>query len=226
MKDTTKRELGLLILHRDCFSLYTQEIGGFLTYTFPELTVKNIEILFQDDLNKQVKTFIEASKISPSELTIVLSSDILFEKEIVTSGNMQLEEKQQFIDSLPFESVYKIIIPKDQKPQIVAVNRQFVDGIIQSFSKLNFTVPRALPYEFLENTSLQPIDVNNANEIVKKAENMKVYNMLEYKKGVPDSENTTPAAKTKEEKPKSLFLYGLITILVVLAIILIVVLMK
>lgn len=179
MKASVKPQSGLLILNRDNFYIYTPGIAGFLTLTLPETVVNNLEVVNQSELENQIQQFVESSGIAPAEITIILSSDILFEKEIA-GGPEEEADRQKFLDSLPFESVYKTIIPKDEKPHITTVSKDFVDGIIQSFIKLDFTVARALPYEFLRKNSIETIDVSNAMDIIKKSESMKLYNMLDY----------------------------------------------
>ncbi|MFI5265401.1 MAG: hypothetical protein ACHQT7_01510 [Candidatus Levyibacteriota bacterium] len=214
MKGSTKPQSGLLILNRDNFYMYTPGISGFLTLTFPETMIKDLEIVNQEELENQIRQFVESSGIAPAEITIILSSDILFEKEIA-GGPEENEDRQKFLDSLPFESVYKIVIPKDQKPHIITVNRELLDGIIQALTKLDFTVVRAVPYEFLRKNSIQTVDVGNAPDIIKRSESMKLYNMLDYK-----LEKQTAAASDnkngKEDGESKVRLYLLIGVLVVM----------
>lgn len=217
MKTSIKSQLGLLILNRNNLHIFTPSTAGFITLNFPETLVKDLEIINQDELENLIKQFVESSQISPAELTMILSDDILLEKEIA-GGLEESTSRQKFLDSLPFESIYKIVIPKDQKPHIITVNREFVDGIILAFSKLDFTTARAVPYEFLRKNSIQTVDVNNAMDIIKKAENMKLYNLLDY---YPKGQ-TNPIAKSKEkdEKSSKLKLYVMLGVLGVLTFIL------
>lgn len=224
MKASIKPQLGLLILNRGNFYIYTPGIAGFLTLTFPETVVKNLEIVNQEALENQIRQFVESSEIVPAELTIILSSDILFEKEIA-GGSEENANRQKFLDSLPFESIYKIVIPKDQKPHITTVNRNFVDGIIQSFTKLDFTVVRAIPYEFLRKNSIETVNVGNAMDIIKKSESMKLYNMLDY----TQQKQVVASVGDKNEKKSSegkLRLYLLIGVLAVMGILLLYLLLR
>lgn len=213
MKTPIKMQSGLLILNRNNIYIYTPNLNGFLNMSFPDTVIKNLEIVNQEELEREIKTFVDSSKILPAELTIVLSSDVLFEKEI-DGGPEENETRQKFIDSLPFERIYKIVIPVNEKPHIITVNRNLIDGIISSFVKSGFTVMRAVPYEFLRKNSIHSIDVNSAIEIIKKSESMKLYNMLDYNEKQSDS--ITITTLNKNEKSSNPFvLYGLFGILTI-----------
>src|SRR3990172_9398834 len=121
---------GVLLLRRDGFDFYEDKSGRILSFPFSNSVVNSLEIINPEEFKNQVKAFIEINKFLPADLMIILSADVLFEKDIQTQDpNIQDLEVQKFLDVIPFETISTKTLPMDgQGVRIIAVNKNLVDA--------------------------------------------------------------------------------------------------
>jgi hypothetical protein len=78
----TKRTIGFIYLARSGFTYYT-DLGTPITFTYPSEYVQELEIKNEDAFVKNVTDFITANKIVPASVLILLSPEMIYEKEFI-----------------------------------------------------------------------------------------------------------------------------------------------
>lgn len=116
----------------------------------PENTVKDLEIVNQEFLNQRIHSFFVSYKIAPCPLILILSQDIIFEKDFLSVGEDQLKvEIDKFLEMFPFEDIVKRVFIFDQKTKITAVNKTLISGIEEAFKKEGCTLLLVVPESIL-----------------------------------------------------------------------------
>lgn len=143
---------GVLLLKRSGIDFYEGREGRILNFPFSEMVVSFLEIVNPEEFKKQIKAFVEINKYLPADLMIILSADVLFEKDIQAQDpNIQAQEIQKFLDIVPFESISTKSLPVGgQGVRIIAVNKNLVDTIRTYLEELGFLIGGIVPYEAVE----------------------------------------------------------------------------
>src|SRR3972149_3511478 len=106
---------GVLFLKRNGFDFYEDKMENILSFPFSEAVVNSLEIINPQEFNNQIKAFVEINKFLPAALMIILSADVLFEKDIQTQDpNIQSQETSEILDIIPFESISTKLLPIGQ----------------------------------------------------------------------------------------------------------------
>lgn len=117
-------------------------------------SVKDLEIVNQSELNNQVKSFVTANQIHPASLVIVLSSDICFTKDLTgISATDRPAHTQAFLDTVPLSSISQRVFKVKNAETIIAINRNFFDGIKTAFESSGFVVTAVVPEAILGEVS-------------------------------------------------------------------------
>ena len=185
-----------------------------------------MEIINVEEFRKQIKAFIEANRVLAADIIIVLSADVLFEKDIQTQDpNIQVQETQKFLDLVPFDSISTKVIPGQGGVRIIAVNRNLVDVLKASFEEMEFLVDGMVPYEALDQTlwGINSLNIETSKTIVGQFDSLK-----EASFDFERSENKiAPKADlqkdTKGKIPRVYFMLGVFVLLLVILILIIVV---
>ncbi len=216
-----KKQQALLFLDRNGFYFYTAGMDNVATCVFPETILKDLEVVDPLGMENQIKVFVTQWGIPSVDIVIILSSNVIFEKQI-TSGSGELEEINKFLDSIPFERFEKLVTVEGGNKKIFAVNKNLTFSIEASFIKLKSSVSIILPYYPLANL-LQtiPIDVTTAVSILKKANDLKSYNMkhieeVKIQKAAPDNSTGRPqATPSKPNRTRVYILGGVFAVLII-----------
>lgn len=156
-----------LYIHSIGFEYYT--IGKSpLAFHFIETVVKDLDVLSPGSLKESIKVFIQQNQILPSNLIILLSQTVFFEKDIAGGLPDQAEaQKQEFIDSVPFENSKIKTYPIAQGIKTVVINADITDTIKSAFEENGFVVEAVTPAIVMdgeiveENGSLSSQSVGN-----------------------------------------------------------------
>lgn len=218
-----KHDARIIYLSKSGFTIYGVDKTGDPSFVFPANTISDLEIVNEKDLSIQIKSFIETNKIEPSLLIIVLSSEILFEKDFPEQSKDQKEaEIRKYLELVPFENISykKYQLAKGFK--IVVVNTDLYRVVINEFEKQGFTVTAIVPY-FL--TGEQTADKKSLNPeqikyLYKKIDIIKQQSLISYQEE-PELD-IAQKEKINEQTKSSHSLTFLLVIFVFLFIVLIV----
>lgn len=213
-----KKQQALLFLDRNGFYFYTLGMENVATCVFPETVLKDIEVIDPFGMENQIKSFVTQFGIPPVDIMMVLSSNVIFEKQI-TSGSGELEEINKFLESIPFDRFEKIVTVEGSNKIIFAVNKNLTYCIEASFVKLKSSISAIIPYYPLANL-LQtiPLDVATATSILKKANDLKSYNMKhveEVREQKINTETSIASSQQKQSKKRIYLLGGVFAVLII-----------
>lgn len=220
-----KKQQALLFLDRNGFYFYMPGMENVATCVFPENILKDLEVVDPLGMENQIKMFVSQWGIPSVDIAMVLSSNIIFEKQIV-SGSGELEEINKFLESIPFERFEKIVTVEGGNKKIFAVNKNLTYGIEASFVKLKSYVSVILPYYPLASLiQTIPLDVTTAVSVLKKVNDLKSYNMKhidEVRIQKPATETSTGSSLTPPSKPSKKRMYLLGGVFAVLIIVMVI----
>lgn len=171
---------GVIFLDRNGMLLFVSSLGRVLQFNFAPNVIRDLEVINHEMLEAQIDAFFKQSGIAPFEGTILLSSNLLFEKPI--SPEQTDEEKtslEAFIENLPFEHVGSITYTNDQ-PRYIATNKDFYQTLIKIFKKNNCVIDLVLPASLVETdvTQMTQLTPQESSRIMRAAQSLKQFSFL------------------------------------------------
>lgn len=171
MSMLSQQKIGLLFLDSTKFDLYTPN-GTVISYNLPPTLVRDLEVLDKDALATQITSFIDANKIAPITLIVVLSERILFSRDFVNVADLQEQVTivQDFLDSIPFDNLSTKTFKSEKGFKVVAANRDFYDHIKSAFEAKGFLIEAVAPITVIapELATLTVLDRELARKIISK----------------------------------------------------------
>lgn len=222
LMELSKRIPVVLYLDRDRCIYLDSSTGMTLQYIYSTGEVSDLEVINQELLRNNIATFIQANKVVPTQLVIVLSSSLLFEKKIPISAENtgKNDPVQQFVDTVPFESVSFTKYTTVDATQVIAASTDFFSAMKQAFEKQGFTVTYVFPVHIFAEDLSAGITAQIAQRIIAKIDSVKQYNLLRSQQEKQVTEKKEPPISQKQSKNR---LYILIVVFASLLIVLVVV---
>lgn len=113
---------------------------------FPPETIKDIDILNEDQVLNILFDFIDKINTAPSRFLFVLSESVIFSEETMQTDPVKLEaETQNFIGVVPFDSVMEKNYQDGKGIRMIATNAELVDLISDAFEKKGFARDGVVP---------------------------------------------------------------------------------
>ncbi len=168
--DFSKRGQAILFLDRNRFDYYDGASGRIASFPFDPTVINALEVLNAANLEMQIQSFIEQGGLAPASIVIVLSPNVLFEKDLTGLAPEQQEaETQLFLDNIPFDTVITKLTTFPQGVRISSTNKLLCDALKAAFEKKGFLVDAVAPYESLgqELFQIAGLDEQNAPVILK-----------------------------------------------------------
>lgn len=221
-----KKKKGVILLDRNKFDYYGDNLPNILRYNFSLEIARDLEIINKEQLNIQIKSFIETNKISPSIITIVLSRDICFEKDLTDPQKPEEgTEVQNFLDSIPFENTSVKLQKLEKGYKVIVANKDFYEAIKTAFEKLGFVVNSVVPGFILEKEigSKKDLDPELSRYLINKSELIKKESLLG---NIDNLSSNQKQNKNQAKKPVNIRLIILVGTFTFLIIVLIIVFIK
>ena len=216
---------GVLLLRRDGFDFYEDKSGRILSFPFSNSVVNSLEIINPEEFKNQIKAFIEINKFLPADLMIILSADVLFEKDIQTQDpNVQSQETSEFLDIIPFESISTKLLPGKLGLRVIAVNKNLIDTLSSSFKELGFLIEGIVPYETVEGfEGIYSLNNEISKSIIKQFDSLKnaSFEFENERKSIPQTESHTN--KSNESRLRFYAMLGIFGVLLLILISLIII---
>ena len=222
----------ILFIDRNGFSVFQDTQPNIPRFNFTPDVVTNLDVVSKEQFSNLIATFIQINKILPSSLALVLSDNIIYEKDVQTlgleaPGNIDKEHKeeiQNFLEDVPFEEVLAKVIKTD-KPRIVAVNKDLVMTITDVFVNKGSTIEAIIP-SFMYGSSVNfaaGLTQSNIQAILGESEILRTGNLLTDQQRITSPQSLEIDKIEKEKKPQNLRQYLLVGVFVTLLAILAVV---
>lgn len=172
----TKKDGAILFLQRSGFSLCTMHSANPLIFQFTPEVIRDLDVLKPEQFDEQLTTFFTTNKIPPMSVAIVLSDDVLFEKDVshevpktekektVSSGVTPdpKEEEKQFLDTVPYENLTSKSYQIGREVRIVATNREIFDHFREVFQKNSSTLESITPLSVIFGSQASQFSLNSA----------------------------------------------------------------
>jgi hypothetical protein len=226
----------ILFIDRNGFSIYQDILTDIPKFNFTPDLVSNLDVVNKEQFASLIATFIQINKIIPSSLAVILSENVVYEKNLIDPLQSSKEEIQNFLGNIPFEEVLAKVIKTDKTSRIVAVNKDLVTAIIDAFVGKGSIVEAITP-SFIYGQSANftaGLTSDNIRVILENAEILRSGNLLTDQEKMILSQNLeselkNPPAGAKldltneAKKPQNLRQYILVGVFVTLLVILAVV---
>ena len=208
----TKKQPALLFLDKNGFYFFEAGLPNIVTLAFLEGSIKNMDIISTISLEAQIKSFIEQYHLTPASITIILSPNITFEKDIINVHPEELPEQiKQFVDTIPFERVLSKKYTIDKGVKVIGCNEDIYQELKQSFEKNGFSVDNIIPYQFLgvDQPLIQNLTAENASQFLKRTGNLRQITMLEVEKAKGQIMKNELVGKEEAPKKNNTRLYAM-----------------
>ena len=218
--DFNKRQQAFLYLGRDKFDFYGTGFGNVLTFPFSQITMRDLEILNDIQLQTEIEQFVQQYNIPPENITLIFAPTVLFEKDIVTTS--PAEDTQKFLDSVPFENILSSTIPIENGVRVFAANKSFYEILQTTFSKNGSIIETVIPYFVFgqDYTMLDALDAQIASNLLKRIDSIKKLTMIQPKIDQPQTQDSSEVKNNPNKKQAKIRLYGMIGLFSLLLLIL------
>lgn len=231
----------ILFLDRSGFSIFQDTLPNIAKFNFTPDIVANLDVVNKDQFASLIATFIQINKIVPSGLALILSDNIIYEKDLVNipqkpttsptplgletplgADKEHKEEVQKFLENVPFEDVLAKVVKTDKSNRIVAVNRDLVMTIADVFRSKGATIEAIIPgFVYGPNVNFAAgLTQNNIQVVLGESEILRLGNLLTDQQTIIAPQSLEIEQKEKEKKPQSLRQFILVGVFITLLVIL------
>lgn len=228
-----KKQPAILFLDRNRFDFAVSGSPNVLGFQFNETIVSSLEVVNLEALEAGIKQFIDQNAIPPVNITIILSPNVVFEKDIAETVLLEQkeEEAQKFWDSVPFEDINSKSIKMGNGERIIVVNNGLCEALRTGFEKAGSSIEMIVPYEALGQDlwNITALDAQNSQEIMKRIDSFKQYafDLQSSEKTVSKNNSETKGATNSPRKtPPKTRLYVMAGVFILLVLVLIFLLFK
>lgn len=214
-----KKHPALLYLEKNGFYFFEEGLTSVISLAFSETAIRDMEVINTAQLMTQIKTFIDQYQLTPAIITIVLSPNVVFEKDITgLARDTQEEMVKSFIDTIPFESVLTKSFPIDKGVKVIGFNDDLYMELKNSFEKNQFIIENILPYQLLgaDQVLIKNLTADNASQFIKRSYHLKQYTLTTVEKEKTATVSQQPTTSAEKPKKTNIRLFAMIGIFAVL----------
>ncbi len=132
----------IIYIDRNNLYFYGGNVHAPLTFPFKPTTVRDIEVINDEELEKELNEFIKNNKIEPSDAMLIIAHQSSFEKNIdikIPPDQVELQKKQ-FIENVPFEQTLSKTFIDKKGTKVIVANKDLAYLIRDIFNKNHFIV--------------------------------------------------------------------------------------
>lgn len=216
----TKKQPAFLYLDKNGFYYFETGLAQVLSLAFLATSVKDMDVINGASIMSQIKGFIDQYALQPASITVILSPNITFEKDIVDLAHeAQEEEIKKFTDTIPFDSVLSKEYPIERGVKVIGCNDDIQLELKISFEKNAFSVDSVVPYQLMgqDQAFIRNLTLENATQLLKRVDHLKQYSMVVVEKDKsPIEQNSTDKKEQPKQKKISMRLIVMAVIFIVL----------
>lgn len=210
-KNISKRPTGLIYLDRNRAFYYEQRLASPISFDIPPDTITDLEVINKKKLDVLIKNFVSANTLVPTNIAILLSTSVTFEKEIPQGGVDADKSFAEFLEFVPFEDYLSKRIQVAGKDKVVAANKEICDAIENAFQSLGFVATGVYPLSFCLDIMPELATNLDLNSVLNKIPEMKTFNLLPT---MDVSENVTKKEKvTNKRLPILIGVFGFLILI-------------
>jgi len=218
-----QKAIVILFINRNTFQLYGGGLTGIVTIEVPETVLHDGEVVSSDGAYTLIKQLAKQYPIAGSQLIIVLSDLMFFEKTFSPPAPATLEEDVlNFFNVVPFESLITKVYDIEKGKRAVAANKNLYETLKQGFALQGIPVKTLLPAcVFGTMATKHALDAALASEIMRNVDGYARQNLLDAQEQnfstTPQEQEETPAGTTKKKSqlPLLLGVFGVLVVILV-----------
>ena len=161
-------------LDRQKLTIASTQLAIPLILEFPTNIVLDIDIIDSESFELLLSNFLEQSSLAPSDVLLVISPDVYYEKGIALSADATERQHQidLFLETVPFKNlVFKDYLLGDH-PRIITLNKNFYEPLVKFFERNGFNITEITPKFVLEHfnlvlTTFSPKEVKDTYQKIK-----------------------------------------------------------
>lgn len=198
-----------LYLQKNGFLLYSTNNLNGIELKFPDQSITNGVISDENKFSDAIQTFMAENNLQPSDAIIVLSSELISQKQIEgKTSQEQQEEVNSFIksSSTKEDNLAKETFELDGKKYILITDKVFFQAIAREFRKLEWNIISVIPISLFRELSDSKMKKNGISqkelqEINSNIKLVKAANMLSEEE---DKEEEKEEKKEEQEEKKEI----------------------
>lgn len=161
----------VIYIDRNYLYFYGGNVHAPIPLQFQPTTVKDMELINFEELEKQIDTLIKTNKILPDDTGIVIAHQSSFEKLIPPNVvGVELEtEKKKFLDNVPFEDIMYKEFPGTKGIKLVTVNKELIYAIKSIFQHRGFRIVTIASVTTIYPDTDVPFNLSLAQQCIKKS---------------------------------------------------------
>lgn len=133
--------VGIVFVLPNFFFYFTNNGATGLRFDFPASSVNDLEVINNTEFEQLIKTFIDQSQMPPTNIMIVLSNAVCFDRDFSSPTQTGLEEEiKLFLENVPFENLETKRFAIENGVKVVVANKDFYTSIKSSFENKKFSV--------------------------------------------------------------------------------------
>lgn len=227
----------VLFLGKDGFVYCDPVRNTQATQTFSGSDIKDMEVINEDLLTREISAFIAANSLETAQVTIILEKDLLFEQRYVKE---ELEKRKdiaipelekRLAETTPFDAVSTKVLNIGKDIVIMSTNSAIFQAVKRVFETHGFIVSSVLPIILPEFGEATEASVEGARVILTKTDSLRADNLIDVSNGsrvsftdavsdtVPQEKKTNNPTHRKSKRPLVLAGVFLILLLVLLVMI-------
>lgn len=168
------RALIVIDVNRNGLSLCASKLTNPVVFEFPAKAIQDLEVVDATSLAIAVKGFVSQCQLPVSDVVLVLSSDICFEKDLDSIVESDLPGViQRFVDTVPVASVSSKTFRFQNNRRLIVINRRFYEVLNDALSDLGFSVIAVVPGFALGELGIKTFDASACRLLLKKIDFLK-----------------------------------------------------
>lgn len=220
-KTISKRPTGVFYIDGNAAFYFEQTLTSPVRLDIPVDIISNFELLNKKKLATLIQAFIKNYKLAPSNIVILLSVQVTFDKDF-PHGSIEIQKSiQEFLELVPYEEILERKIISSGKTRVVATNKEICEAIKSTFIISGFLVSGIYPLSLTMESIPQLKSNLDLNLFVSKISDLKTFNLqpvveasYAFSSGSPSGTNSL--AKEKPNKNRLYALSGLFAVLIVI----------
>lgn len=210
---TNVRKQIVVYVERNRLSLVGSHLQAVTSWDVPLDFIADLEVLKPVELENMIKARLLEQKIEPTQVALILSPDIYYEKDINPA-----EPPQSFLEAVPFEHLASATFSFEKKSKLIATNQDLLESITRAFESAGFTLAAIVPIFLLKQFGIEPtqgFDGKSGEVILKNFESLRPYSLFSHHEVFSQqSETTQNTSQPKSGSKRAIILVAIFVVLI------------
>jgi hypothetical protein len=216
-----QKSILILFINRNTFQLFGGNLTGIVTAEVPDSIFRDGDVINSDGAYTLIKQLVKQYVLTGTQLFIVLSDLMYYEKTFITVQSTQLEnDVLNFFNVVPYESLLTKVYDIEKGKRAVAMNKVFYEAIRQGFALQGIPIKSVIPACVLGTVgSKHALDSVLASEILKNIDGLTKQSLLDAQETNVVStqpEDVSSPTKKKSQLPLLLGVFGVLLVILVI----------